>query len=150
MLGIDNPMDRLDSATVPAADVREDGLTDRQNGDVCDTGNTALFAHGVGSSSTHTPALLVEPSLGANRIGSLLSEPCCCNAATLYLQVFTNAEQPYSKAGPHVRAQATDARVSRRSNELCARPDNGPRTDATTSNTQQQKAMVGTICVPHV
>ncbi len=79
------PLDRLDRAAAPPVDVSDDGPTDRQNGDVWDTGNTALLAHGVASSSTYAPAL-VDPSLAANRMGSLLSEPCCSNAAALYLR----------------------------------------------------------------
>lgn len=102
------PLDRLDRAAAPPVDVSEDGPTDRQNGDVWDTGNTALLAHGVGSSSTRAPAL-VDPSLAANRIGSLLSEPCCSNTATLYLQC-TNTGQADKESMLRCFAQ----------------PDNGP------------------------
>eukprot|EP01046_Picozoa_sp_COSAG06_P102213 COSAG06_NODE_48376_length_332_cov_1.107296_1_plen_48_part_01 len=45
------PLERLDKAAVPSVDASGEGLTDRQNGDVRDTGNTAMLAHGVGSSS---------------------------------------------------------------------------------------------------
>ena len=82
------PLERLDKAAVPSVDASGEGLTDRQNGDVWDTGNTALLAHGVGSSSIGVGAVTGAGSplaVDVNEMGSLLSAPLCTAAAALYL-----------------------------------------------------------------